>query len=126
MYRPISILSTIGIILESFITTKITTFLEAHHLRSKQIGFRQSRSAADLVHLQFALCNHALDRGKKTFVVALDITGAFDRVQHQVLLAKLRSLDVCGPQLQFIEDYLQHRVLKLVVNGHKYSQHPIN
>ena len=61
-----------------------------------------------------------------TFVVALDIAGAFDRVWHQGLIVKLRSLGVCGPLLHLIEDYLQQRVLQVVVSGQSSSKYPIN
>ncbi|KAG0728435.1 putative RNA-directed DNA polymerase from transposon X-element [Chionoecetes opilio] len=86
-YRPISILITVGKILESLITTKINTFLDAHHLlNSKQFGFRQGRSAADLLLLQSASWNHSLDRGMDTFVVALDIAGALTGCGTEVSL----------------------------------------
>lgn len=126
-YRPVSLLSTVGKILESLITTKLTAFLDAHHLlNSKQFGFRQGRSAADLLLANSASWNHSLDRGLDTFVVALDIAGAFDRVWHQGLIAKLKSLGVRGALLQHIGDYLQDRALQVVINGHTSSQHPIN
>ncbi|KAG0715070.1 RNA-directed DNA polymerase from mobile element jockey [Chionoecetes opilio] len=61
-----------------------------------------------------------------TVVVALDIAGAFDRVWHRGLAAKLRSLGVRGALLQLIQDYLQDRTLRVVINGHTSSQQPIH
>ena len=125
-YRPISLLSTVGKILEALITTSITTFLDSQYLLSpKQFGFRKGKSAADLLLLQSSSWNHSLDCGKDTFVIALDIAGAFDRVWHQGLTAKLRSLGVRGALLQLIQDYLQGRTLRVVINGQTSAKHPI-
>ena len=91
-YRPISLLFTVGKILQSLITSKITAFLDANHLLNfKQYGFRQGRSAADLLLLKSASWNHLLDRGMDSFFVALDITEAFNRVWHRDLTARLRE-----------------------------------
>ena len=104
----------------------MSTFLEAHHLLShKQFGFRGGRSAADLLLLQSATWNKTLDCGHDTFVIALDIAGAFDRVWHQGLTSKLKSLGINGFLLHLLEDYLQDRSLQVVVNGHSSSKYPI-
>ena len=78
-YRPISLLSVVGKVFESIIAAKITKFLDSHYLlNSRQYGFRKGRSASDLLLLHSAAWNQSLDRGEDTFVVALDIAGAFD------------------------------------------------
>ncbi|KAG0723280.1 putative RNA-directed DNA polymerase from transposon BS [Chionoecetes opilio] len=69
--------------------------------------------------------NHSLDRGEDTFVVALDIAGAFDRVCHQGITTKLRSLGICGDLLHLLQDYLHERTLRVVVNGHTSSENAI-
>ena len=126
-YRPISLLSVLGKTLESIIITKITSYLDAHHLLSlKQFGFRQNRSAADLILLQSTAWNQSLEGGNDTFVIALDIAGAFDRVWHEGIMTKLRSLGMCGDLLLLIKDYLHGRTLRVGVNGHTSSVYPIN
>ena len=125
-YRPISLLSVVGKTLEVLITRKVTAFLDAHHLlNSKQFGFRQGKSAADLLLLNSTEWSTAIDSGKEVFVVALDIAGAFDRVWFKGVAAKLRSLGVCGGLLHLLEDYLHGRTLHTVVDGHSSSQHHI-
>ena len=126
-YRPISLLSVVGKVFESLLASKITHYLDHHHLLSpKQFGFRQGRSAADLLLLQSATWNKTLDSGREAFVVALDIAGAFDKVWHQGIITKLKSLGVCGDLLLLLENYLRGRSLHTVLNGHTSSQHPIN
>lgn len=125
-YRPISLLSVVGKILEAIIASKVTAFLEANHLLSpKQFGFRQGRSAADLLLLQSTEWNTALDGGSDVYVVALDIAGAFDRVWHRGIVTKLRSLGVCGGLLQLLQDYLCGRTSSTVVSGHTSAPHPV-
>ena len=58
----------------------------------------KQRSAADFHLIMASKWAKALDEGRQTFVVALDIEGAFDRVWHEGLLAKLVAMgvsDVC-------------------------------
>ncbi|XP_045109705.1 uncharacterized protein LOC123503769 [Portunus trituberculatus] len=88
-------------------------------------GFRQGKSAADLLLLNSTEWITAIDSGKEVFVVALDIAGAFDRVWFKGVAAKLRSLGVCGGLLHLLEDYLHGRTLHTVVDGHSSSQHHI-
>ena len=71
------------------------------------------------------LWHHSLDRGNDSFVIALDIAGAFDRVWHSGLSTKLRSLGVCGGLLQLLQDYLRDRHLCVAVNGQSSQDHPI-
>ncbi|MPC93250.1 hypothetical protein E2C01_088374 [Portunus trituberculatus] len=47
-----------------------------------------------------------------------------ERVWHQGVTAKLRSLGVCGGLLHLLEDYIHGRTLHTVVDGHSSSQHP--
>ena len=51
--------------------------------------------------------NSALDNGKDTYVIALDIAGAFDRVWHSGIVTKLKSFGLDGNLLMLLQDYLQ-------------------
>ena len=93
----------------SIIAAKMTKFFDSHLLlNSRQLAFWQERSAADLL-LHSVAWNRSLDRGKDTFVVALDIAGAFDRLWHQGITTKLKSLGICGDLLHLLQDYLHGR-----------------
>ena len=62
--------------------------------------------------------NKALDNGKYTYVIALDIAGAFDRVWHKGLIAKLLSFGLDSDVTDLMENYLMDRFLKVAVNGY--------
>ena len=125
-YRPISLLSVISKILERIIAEQMTKHLEEHHLLSpRQHGFRKGRSASDLLLLLSKAWHDALDSGRPTLVIALDIAGAFDRVWHKGLLAKLEQLGVTGHLLELLTSYLAGRSLRVVVNGSTSATYPV-
>ena len=117
-YRPISLLSTMGKVFEKLIAETLWRHLNQHSLVSPhQFGFRPGRSTSDLLLLLSQEWQDTLDEGLDTLVVALDIAGAFDRVWHSGLLAKLRAKGVAGSLLRLLEDYLQGRTLRVALNG---------
>lgn len=125
-YRPVSLLPVLSKVLESIVASRVTEHLEKHHLLcGRQFGFRPGRSAADLHLLLTSEWSAALDAGKATAVVALDIEGAFDKVWHAGLLAKLRAAGVDGPLLLLFGDYLRERNLKVVIDGQESEQHAV-
>ena len=125
-YRPISLLSILGKIYEKILVNNLIIFLDKNHLLSnRQFGFRKNRSTADLLLKKASEWNKSLDSGKTTFVIALDIAGAFDRVWHAGLISKLKSLGINGNLLHLIENYLEERTMQVVVDGFKSTEYNI-
>ena len=125
-YRPISLLSVVGKLFEKIIAKQVTNFLENNLLLSqKQFGFRKNRSTSDLLLQLTTSWQQSLDKGKYTYVIALDIAGAFDRVWHRGIIARLKSFGTEGDLLMLFENYLKGRKIHVVVNGHTSSEYPI-
>lgn len=121
-YRPISLLSVLSKVLESIISNRLTAHLDKHYLLcTRQFAFRKGHSASDLHTLLTNKWSSALDQGRATAVVALDIEGAFDRVWHGALVEKLRTIGVAGELLELLRNYLEKRYLRVVLNGHQSS-----
>ena len=121
-----SLLSILSKVLEKIIASRLTAHLQKHHLMcTRQFGFKQGHSAADLHLLLSSEWCQALDEEKLTYVVALDIEGAFDRVWHNALVARLASLGIDGNLLNTLADYLSDRILKVIHNGHHSSSQPV-
>ena len=51
-------------------------------------------------------------------MVGLDFSAAFDRVNHNALIYKLRQLSIGGPFLNILMDFLTGRKQRVVVDGH--------
>lgn len=68
--------------------------------------------------------NQLLDEGCDTYVTALDIAGAFDRVWHRGIIAKLHSLGIDDKLLSLLHDYRKGRSLQAAINGHT-SEYPV-
>ncbi|XP_069979403.1 uncharacterized protein [Penaeus vannamei] len=98
--------------------------ISPHTLR-RQFGFRSSRSTADLLLLLSKNWQDALDTSQDTLVIALDIAGAFDRVWHRGLLAKLQARGISSNLLRLFSDYLTGRTMQVVIGGQSSHKYPI-
>ena len=98
--------------LKMFVFNSLFVFLhESNLLNENQSGFRPSDSCEyqllSIVHDIYASfdCNPPRDvRG-----VFLDISKAFDRVWHEGLIYKIKSIGVTGLPLELIQSFLSHR-----------------
>ena len=115
-YRPISLLSCLSKALESIVTARLTHLLETSSALSEtQFGFRRTRSP-DLALWSFvSAASGALQTRQKTIMLALDIQGAYDRVWHDGLLAKLADLAVPPALVGWVHAFLSDRTASLRV-----------
>ena len=119
-YRPISLTSHIIKIFERIIRNQIVKFLEQNKLLFKnQHGFRPLRSCLTqlLAHIDYILCNQL--RNEDTDVIYLDYAKAFDKVDHQLLIEKLKAYNIDGKLLKWLCEYLSSRIQTVVVQGTK-------
>ena len=68
----------------------------------------------------------AFNRSQATRAVALDISKAFDRVWHAVLLHKLKSYGISGQIFGLISSFLSNRRLRVVLDGKSSQEYPVN
>ncbi len=94
-YRPISLLSCLGKLIERIVAQRLAKFLEANRLLvPQQSGFRRNRRTTDnLVFLSQKILE-AFNDGKKVLAMSFDIAGAFDAVWHDGLIFKMLQLKV--------------------------------
>ena len=117
-YRPISLLSTIGKVLEKIVHKNIFNFIRDHEiLTTLQSGFIPGDSTVNqLVDIYNTFCK-ALDEGKEVRAIFCDVSKAFDRVWHKGLLYKLQTIGISGPLLAWFKDYLDNRRQRVVLPG---------
>ena len=118
IYRPISVLPVFNKILERAVYKMVYTFLWQHNLLSVyQSGFRSLQSTSTcLTDIKNTLLQN-IDKGQITGLVFLDLTKAFDTLDHSVLLDKLASLGFSKASVQWFKAYLTDRTQSVVVNG---------
>ena len=117
-YRPISLLSCIGKVMEVCVQKHVLNFLLAHNLITpNQSGFLPTHSTVyQLLDTYNDICS-ALDRNITTQAIFFDISKAFDKVWHRGLIAKMKAIGIRGQLLAWFEDYLSNRKQAVVIAG---------
>jgi len=121
-YRPVSLTSHIGKILEAIIKEKLLGHLMIHSLiNTSQHGFLPRKSCLTNLLEFLEYVTHAVDSGKPVDVIYLDFQKAFDKVPHARLLNKLLAHGISGKILQWIGEWLNGRQQRVVLNGNVSS-----
>ena len=117
-YRPISLLPSISKIFEYVIFHQLMEYFTEHNLFSiQQYGFRPGHStelaALNLVDI---LTKH-MDRMKTPINIYIDLSKAFDTLDHNILLTKLNYYGVHGKEYNLFQSYLSDRSQYVEYNG---------
>lgn len=117
-FRPISVLPVISKILERVISNQLVSHMLQNDLLSdSQSGFRSGHSTQDVLLYVTERWRKAIDEGKYVGVGFLDLTKAFDCVNHKILLSKAAYFGIQGPELKWMESYLSGRSQQVSLNG---------
>ena len=118
-YRPISNLSFASKFVERVVATRFTAHAERHNLLpSNQSAYRRHHNTETAVVSVMNDIIRATDRGEVTALVLLDLSAAFDTVDHSMLLDVLhRRFTVDGIPLLWFNSYLTNRLQSFSVDG---------
>ena len=109
-YRPISILSVFSKIFEKIVYNKIISFISKYNiLYSKQFGFRQGYSTVHAMIDFTEKIAKSFEDKNITIGIFLDLSKAFDCINHDILVEKLFSYGIRGTVLKWIISYLNNR-----------------
>lgn len=121
-YRPISLTSIVGKLLESIIKDNILNHLDKYKLiKNSQHGFTSGRSCLTNLLDFFETVTYELDGGNNVDLIYLDFSKAFDKVPHKRLISKLTAHGVEGVVGKWVENWLAGRRQRVVING-EYSK----
>ena len=117
-YRPVSLLSTSGMVLEKIVKDQIERHFEENNLFGTfQFGFRKSKSTISELLTLFQTLLDAKDENKEILLVLYDLSSAFDTVSHDTLLAKLKLYGFDDLAVKWMESYLRQRKQSVCVSG---------
>ena len=125
-YRPISLLPVISKVLEKVVFLQVYNyFVENKLLYDSQYGFRKLHST-EFAGLEFTdkiITN--LDEGKLPLAIFLDLSKAFDTIDHSILIHKLQYYGIQGTSLNWFKSYLCDRKQFVQYNDCNSSQSTI-
>ena len=120
-YRPISVLSAFSKILEKLVHKRILSFLNQNNILSNlQFGFRPSFSTQLACSYLSSKISDLFHDNNLVLAIFLDLTKAFDTLDHDILLSKLSNYGFRGVVNDWFRDYLNGRQQKVRIND-KYS-----
>ena len=126
-YRPVSNLQFISKVLEKVVDQQIDEHLNTHSLNDPlQSAYRKNHSTETAT---IKLCNDiisGMDSGKCTVLASLDLTAAFDTVDHDIFLHRLQNVyGICGIALKWFKSYLSNREYRVSINSSLSNPHSL-
>ena len=126
-YRPISLLSNLNKIFEKIMYKRIYAFLDKYDLLyGLQFGFRAKHSTTHTLINITEKIRSALDDGKVTCGIFIDLQKAFDTVNHEILLKKMEYYGFRGKINGWLRSYLCERKQKVTINGFESVNRVVN
>ena len=110
-YHPISILSQFDKVLEKLIYSRIINFIEKNDLLGEnQFGFRRNSSTIFAINSIYDKFINNIDQNLYKCCLFLDLSKAFDTVDHDILLDRLyRNFEIRSKPLNLLTSYLKNR-----------------
>ena len=109
-YRPISVLPSLSKVFKKVMYKRLYNFLETHNiLYQSQYWFRKKHSTIHAVTEFVSNTTQALDNKQSTIAVFLDLSKAFDTIDHNILLTKLKFYGIRGIAHKWFTSYLINR-----------------
>jgi retron-type reverse transcriptase len=109
-YRPISILSSFSKFFERIVYNRIVDFIDKKNiLYMHQYGFRRHHSTHLAMSHVVENITSAFDRKEFIMGIFLDLSKAFDTVDHNILFDKLCHYGICGIAFNWVKNYFCNR-----------------
>ena len=119
-YRPISTLPCFGKIFEKLIYTRVYKFCVSKKiLYENQFGFRSHHSTTHAVNYSIDKIVHNIENKNHVLGIFIDLSKAFDTINHDKLMYKLENYGIRGLPLKLMKSYMTNRKQLTNFNGLK-------
>ncbi|KAK3507800.1 hypothetical protein QTP70_000785 [Hemibagrus guttatus] len=109
-YRPVSLLSFLSKILERVVCNQLSDYLMQNNLHDpNQSGFKAAHSTETALLAVTEKLHAARSAKLSSVLILLDLSAAFDTVNHKTLLSTLRSLGICGTAWEWFASYRSYQ-----------------
>ena len=116
-YRPVSNLSFISKLIERIVVDQTNSHLEEEALHCPvQSGYRKHHSCETLMTKMFDDIITEIEEKKTVALILLDLSAAFDTIDHAILLKKLQTdYGFNGVVLSWFKSYLSNRSFSVLI-----------
>ena len=123
-YRPISLLYIVSKVFARCVLNNIREHIY-QEIKTSQHGFTRGKPCVTNLLEVLNYMGSVLDTGGQIDTVYLDMSKAFDIVNHKSLLLKLQSIGIGGSLLQWFQSYLAHREQRVTVHAFTSTNLPV-
>ena len=117
-YRPVALLSVFSKILEKSIFLQTISYLEENNLlHPSHHGFRSNHNTCTALLQMYDSWIQAFEENEISAVVLVDMSTAFDVVDHPILLEKLILYGFQESAINWIKSYLSERIQHVFIEG---------
>ena len=127
-FRPISNLMYVSKLIERVVATRLHSHMESNKLYEEfQSSYRKCHGTETALTCVNDDILRAIDENKSVLLVMLDLSAAFDTVDHNILLHRLEHrLGISGVALQWFQSYLTKRTQTVAISGVKSKSIPLD
>ena len=122
-FRPISVLPCFSKMLERIMYSRLQKYLKDQNvLYDKQFGFRTGHSTEHAIAQLVDQIYEAFEKNKYTLGVFIDLSKAFDTVDHSILLRKLELYGITDRNYAWIKSYLSNRLQYIQIDENSRTE----
>ena len=115
-YILVNLLPNVSKVFERIIYKQINTYME-DKISNYVTGSRKSDGTQHSLVIMLRRWKQAIYKGEYMYVMYMDLSIAFDTINHKLLLAKLRAYGFSTSALSLLDSYLKNKKQKVVISN---------